>query len=165
MRFVRQRNISPDKNSPKSKVQSPRSKNYLALQDSYLLAGYLLPLAPEPWTLDLSTAGRPPATRTVFSFAACPPVIAIALRGTPNARAKRRTSSSLAAPSTGGAAIRTRNAPSCSPTSSLREARGTTLTLKISFPSLSVYSIISRITSSAADQHSGNHTLQNLDNK
>lgn len=44
-------------------------------------------------------------------------------------------SSAFAAPSTGGAAIFTFNAPFTSPTISLFEARGTTRTVKIKFVS------------------------------
>jgi hypothetical protein len=64
-------------------------------------------------------------------------VISTALRETLNARANICTSSLLAAPSSGCAAILTRNAPLCSPTISLRDARGTTLTWNDRLPSFS----------------------------
>jgi len=57
---------------------------------------------------------------------------------TPKVFAKSLIISAFAAPSTGGDAIRTFNAPSCSPTISLFDARGTTRTLKIIESSFSV---------------------------
>jgi hypothetical protein len=75
---------------------------------------------------------------TVFVLEVAPEMIEMEPAETPKARARVRNSAELAAPSTGGAVSRTRNAPSCSPTISLREERGTTRTLKVSFPSFSV---------------------------
>src|SRR6266700_7740965 len=69
-------------------------------------------------------------------------MISTAARGIFKARAMVPINSSLAAPSTGAAAIRTRKAPSCSPAISLREARGTTRTAKIIAPSFSENSIM-----------------------
>src|SRR6266536_3913138 len=69
-------------------------------------------------------------------------MISTAARGIFKARAMVPINSSLAAPSTGAAAIRTRKAPSCSPTISLREARGTTRTAKVAAPSFSENSIM-----------------------
>jgi hypothetical protein len=70
-----------------------------------------------------------------FEFA--PEVISIELRGTRSIRANVLISSSFAAPSTGGAAMRMRKRPSCSPAISLREARDTTRTLNVIVPSFS----------------------------
>lgn len=61
-----------------------------------------------------------------FTLLACPLRIFTALRETLNVFAKIRINSSFAAPSTGGAPTRTRNAPLCSPATSLRDDRGTT---------------------------------------
>src|SRR5438552_16568573 len=78
-----------------------------------------------------------PTMLTVFVLEPLPEIISTAPDETPKARANNRTSAKLAAPSTGGAASRTHNAPSCSPTISVREERGTTRTLNVSFPSFS----------------------------
>ena len=67
-----------------------------------------------------------PETRTLLFFALWPLVISIACRGTFKARASMPINSSFAAPLTGGAATRTRKAPSYSPAKPLREARSTT---------------------------------------
>ena len=76
-------------------------------------------------------------TRTCLSLEAWPLVIYTSRAATPRARASVRTNSSFAAPSTGGAATRTRRVPACSPATPLREARGTTRTVKRSAPSRS----------------------------
>jgi len=49
--------------------------------------------------------------------------------------------SRFAAPSTGGAAMRIRNTPSCRPAVSLRDARGTTRTEKVTPPECSRYHV------------------------
>lgn len=67
-----------------------------------------------------------PSMPICFNLPLCPLTIFTALRETLNVFAKILINSSFAAPSTGGAAIRTRKAPLCSPTTSLRDARGTT---------------------------------------
>lgn len=84
-----------------------------------------------------NTSGAAPLTLTCLSLELRPEVICTALRETLNALASTRMSSSLAAPSTGGAAIRTRKAPLCSPTIPLCDARGTTCTLNVRTPSFS----------------------------
>lgn len=73
-----------------------------------------------------------------FVFEVCPDRISTADFETPKVFAKSLTSSTFAAPSTGGEAILTRNAPSCSPTISLFDARGTTRTLKTRSPFFSL---------------------------
>lgn len=75
-----------------------------------------------------------PVILTCSIFPVCPDRISTALRATPKTSARVRMSSSLAAPSTGGAAILTLSAPSCSPTTLLFDARGTTRTLKTKPP-------------------------------
>ncbi len=61
--------------------------------------------------------------------------ISTSLFATPKYFASTRTNSSFAAPSTGGAEILTLKFPSCSPTISDFEARGTTRTLNVIAPS------------------------------
>jgi len=60
-----------------------------------------------------------------------PEIICTAFFGSLNDFDSNFINSLLAAPSMGGAAILTRNAPRCSPTNSLRDARGTTRTAKV----------------------------------
>jgi len=73
-----------------------------------------------------------PSTFTRLVRACAPPVIVTARRGTPNALASSSTSSSLAAPSTGGDFKRTFSEPSAS-TAAIPgfDARGITLTVRI----------------------------------
>ena len=78
-----------------------------------------------------------------FNFEVCPLVISISLLETSKVFDKSLTSSAFAAPSTGGDSIFTFNAPPNSPTISLFDERGTTLTLKIIAPSFSVKFITS----------------------
>jgi hypothetical protein len=61
-----------------------------------------------------------------FTFPVWPLTIVTELRETLKVFARTRINSSLAAPSTGGAAILTRNEPLYSPTTSLLDDRGTT---------------------------------------
>ncbi len=72
--------------------------------------------------------------------------ISTPLFASPKYFASTRTSSSFAAPSTGGAEILTLKFPSCSPTISDVEARGTTRTLNVIAPSFSENSIGSDIS-------------------
>ena len=81
---------------------------------------------------------------TSFAFEVCPPMISTALFETSKVFAKSLINSAFAAPSTGGEAILTFNAPSNSPTISLFDARGTTRTVKIIESSFSVKLIITR---------------------
>ena len=76
-------------------------------------------------------AASAPRTRTVLLFEFAPETISTAFCGNLKIFARVRTNSRFAAPATGGAAIRIRNAPSCSPTISLRDARGTMRTAKM----------------------------------
>src|SRR5262249_7677770 len=84
-------------------------------------------------SIDRST----PWIRTILFLEPWPERISTDLRGAFNARARTLINSAFAAPSTGGKARRTRKAPSCSPTISLREARGDTRTVKVIAPSFS----------------------------
>src|SRR5262245_19107664 len=72
-----------------------------------------------------------PFRRITLFLELVPEIISTAFCGTFNLSANTRTSSRLAAPSTGGAAIRIRKPPSCSPTISLDDARGTIRTVKV----------------------------------
>ncbi len=72
-----------------------------------------------------------PLIRTCFRFENCPFNISTVLFDTPNVFAKTFINSAFAAPSIGGTAILTFNAPPNSPTISLFDARGTTRTLKV----------------------------------
>jgi len=69
--------------------------------------------------------------RMILFLELLPEIIVTAFCGTLKVLDKNLISSRLAAPSTGDAAIRTRSAPSWQPASSLREARGTTRTLRV----------------------------------
>ncbi len=80
----------------------------------------------------------PPMILICFVFEVCPLKISTALLETLNFFAKTFINSAFAAPSTGSEAILIFNAPLKSPTISLFDARGTTRTLKIKFPSFSV---------------------------
>src|SRR5215213_3866115 len=73
-----------------------------------------------------------------FALEACPLRISTFDFETSKVFAKTLINSAFAAPSTGGAAILTFNAPSCAPTISLFEARGTTRALKTSAPFFSL---------------------------
>ena len=73
-----------------------------------------------------------------FVFEVCPATISTSDFETSKVFAKTLINSAFAAPSTGGEAILTFNAPSCAPTISLLEARGTTRALKIIAPFFSV---------------------------
>src|SRR5215208_4418899 len=73
-----------------------------------------------------------------FVFEVCPERISTSDFETPKVFDKTLINSAFAAPSTGGEAILIFSAPSCAPTISLFEARGTTRTLKISAPFFSV---------------------------
>jgi hypothetical protein len=81
-------------------------------------------------------SGLPPAIDTIFDLLRSPDSIWTSLRATENSLASSFINSTFAAPSTGAAEMRTRNAPACSPMISLREARGTTATEKVSLPLL-----------------------------
>ena len=82
-----------------------------------------------------SCAAFAPRIRTVLLFELVPATISTAFRDNLNDFARTLTNSLFAAPATGGAAMRTRSAPSCSPTMPLDEARGTTRTAKVRPPS------------------------------
>src|SRR6185295_812379 len=71
------------------------------------------------------------AIRMTLFFELVPETNVIAAGETLNLFARNLTSSRFAAPSTGGAATRTRSVPSCRPATSLRDARGTTRTAKV----------------------------------
>ena len=73
-----------------------------------------------------------PSIATRLVRAVSPPTIRTAPRATPSSSARRRTIASFAAPSTGGAATRTRNTPS-SPTPSIasRPPRGVSRTTSV----------------------------------
>src|SRR5436305_5788221 len=90
---------------------------------------------------DINFSAPAPETRTTFVFDAWPLLISTSRAGTPNSFDRNFISASLAAPSTGGAATRTRSAPSCSPAASVFDARGTTRTEKLIAPSSSLYLI------------------------
>ena len=75
-----------------------------------------------------------PASFTRLVRACAPPTIATAPRGRSNVRASSATSSSLAAPSTGGECSRARSTPSGSTVSDGFEALGTTLTVTVTPP-------------------------------
>jgi|GEM_PF-3442116 len=76
-----------------------------------------------------------PSMLTCFNLLFCPLTIITALLDTLNAFANTTVNFLFAAPSTGGAETRTRNAPLCSPATSFREDRGTTYTLNTNRPS------------------------------
>jgi len=67
-----------------------------------------------------------PVTVTLLRRLDRPAAIAMALRGTASRSARKRTSSSFAAPSTGGAASRILTASPWRPATALDAARGTT---------------------------------------
>jgi hypothetical protein len=69
--------------------------------------------------------------RIILFLELLPETNSTAARATFSFFARNLTSSRFAAPSTGGAATRIRSAPSCKPAISLREARGTTRTEKV----------------------------------
>lgn len=81
--------------------------------------------------ISATRTGLMPTIVIRFCFDDCPPMMLTCEAATPNAFAKVFINYVFAAPSTGAAAIRTRNIPSRSPTISLRLARGTTLTAKL----------------------------------
>jgi hypothetical protein len=72
-----------------------------------------------------------PLTRTTLFLDLCPEMISTCRRGMSKSFVKRFTNSSFASPSTGGAAMRIRSAPSTSPATPLRDARGCTRTGKV----------------------------------
>ena len=73
-----------------------------------------------------------------------PRTMATSRRATPNSSARNATSAALASPSTGGDVSATLSAPSCSPSTALRDARGWTRTGTIAAPSRSVISTVMR---------------------
>lgn len=80
--------------------------------------------------------------RTRFVFEVSPAIISTLLFETPKTFASTFTSFAFAAPSTGGAAMRTFRAPSRSPTISLLDARGATRTSRMrSFEAIGKYSV------------------------
>jgi len=77
-----------------------------------------------------------PAISTVLRRPAAPAAIATALRDTPSRSARKRTSSALAAPSTGGAATRILIASPCRPATAVVRARGATCTTSVAIRAL-----------------------------
>src|SRR5437667_12561559 len=86
-----------------------------------------------------SFAASAPWMQTILLFEPDPETISIAFCGSLKVLASNRINSRLAAPSTGGAAMRIRRAPAYSPATSLRDAREIILTAKVRPRSLSEY--------------------------
>lgn len=79
-----------------------------------------------------------PRTRMILVLERAPEITSIEDSEMPRSLERNLSSARLAAPSTGGAASRILIAPSISPTSAVLEARGCTLTVKVTDPSRSV---------------------------
>jgi len=92
-----------------------------------------------------------PAIRICLVFEVWPEMIEILLFGTLNCFDKSFINSAFAAPPTGGEASLIFTAPSNSPTISLRDARGTTRTVKYTAPFFSDTSIKSSALSRRAN--------------